>query len=156
MFSVTYAVDCNNGNSLTQFPVKVIVSVMGVYGTPGSFTLDANNTQQDSGAAPVPPNSPPGGGELGRRIPVRNNVFAGVFVASGQTSDFSALSERWETKLRLRRNDGSELATLAPAFRVDDPARYFDNGSLARSIGLCYSGLDANGNLVTNPLQAST
>src|SRR5262249_4787539 len=131
-------------------------SVMGVYGTPGSFTLDANNTQQASGATPVPPNSPQGGDELGRRIPVRDNVFASVFVASGQASSFDALFERWETKLRLRRADGSELATLAPAFRVDDTARYFDNGSLAHSIGLCYSGLDANGNLVTNPLQAAT
>ena len=156
MFSVIYAVDCNAGGSVGQYPVKVIVTTMGVYGTPGSFTLDTNNTQQSAGAPPVPPNSPPGGGELGRIIPTRDSVFAGVFVASGQTSNFAVLSERWETQLRLRRSDGSELATLAPAYRVDDTARYFDNGSLAHSIGLCYSGLDSNGNLVTNPLQAGT
>jgi hypothetical protein len=154
MFSVTYAVDCNSGASLAQYPVKVIVSTMAVYGDPGAFTLDANGTQQPVGTTPVPPNSPPGGGELGRRIPTRADVFAGVFVASGQTSDFDALAERWETRLRLRRANGTEVATLAPAFRVKDPARYYDNG-LARSVNLCYFGLDVNGNLVTDPLQAA-
>jgi len=154
MFSVTYAVDCNSGSSQSQYPVKVIVSTMAVYGNPGSFTLDASGTQQNAGPA-VPPNSPAGGSELGRIIPTRDNVFAGAFVLSGQTSTFDPLLERWETQLRLTRANGTELATLAPAFRVDNPARYYDNG-LARSINLCYYGLNANGTLVTDPLQAST
>jgi len=58
-------------------------------------------------------------------------VFAGAFVASGQTSTFSHCSSA-ETQLRLTRVT-DETATLAPAFRVDNPARYYDNG-LARSI----------------------
>jgi len=155
MFSVTYAVDCNNGNSLPLYPVKVIVSLMAVYGNPSSFTLDATGTQVENTGIPVPPNSPPGGTELGRRIPVANNVFAGAFVAANQTSSFDALLERWDTQLRLRRADGSEIATLVPAYRVDDTARYFANG-VANSIDLCYSGLNAAGQLVSDPSLATT
>jgi hypothetical protein len=154
MFSVIYAVDCNNGSSLPQYPVKVIVSTMAVYGAPGSFTLDANGTQQPAGQA-VPPASPQGGTELGRLIPTSANVFAGAFVTAGQTSSFNALFERWESLLRVRRANGAEVATLAPAFRVRNPARYYDNG-LARSINLCYFGLDGNNNLVTDPARASS
>jgi hypothetical protein len=152
LFSVTYAVDCNNGTALAQY--AVIVSTMAVYGAPGSFTLDAAGTQQDAGTA-VPPNSPPGGTELGRRIPASANVFPGAFVTAGQTSNFNALFERWETQLRLRRADGTEVATLGPAFRVQNPARYYDGG-LAFSVNLCYFGLDASNTLVTNPAQAAT
>jgi len=155
MFSVTYAVDCNNGNSLPLYPVKVIVSLMAVYGNPSTFTLDASGTLVEDTGIPVPANSPPGGTELGRRIPVANNVFAGAFVAANQTSSFDALMERWDTQLRLRRVDGSEIATLIPAYRVDDTARYFANG-LANSIDLCYSGLDAAGALVSDPSLATT
>jgi hypothetical protein len=155
MFSVTYAVDCNNGNSLSQYPVKVIVSLMAVYGNPGTFTLDASGTLVEDTGIPAPPNSPPGGTELGRRIPVGGSVFAGAFVAANQTSSFDALMERWDTQLRLRRSDGSELATLVPAFRVDDTARYFFSG-LANSVDLCYSGLNAAGQLVSDPSLAST
>jgi hypothetical protein len=155
LFSVIYAVNCNSGNSVGQYPVKVIVTTMAVFGDPGSFTLDANGTQQQNAGTAVPSTSPQGGSELGRLIPSRDAVFAGVFVPNTQMSDFGTLVERWETQLHLRRPNGDELATLAPAFRVDDPARYFDNGALARSIDLCYSGLDANGNLVTDPLQAA-
>jgi hypothetical protein len=157
MFSVTYAVNCNSGGSVLLYPVKLIVSTMAVYGAPGSFTLDTNNNQQITGAA-VPPNSPQGGTELGRLIPTSDEVFAGAFVPSGQTSTLTPLSERWETQLRLRRTDNSELATLNPAFVVKDTPRYFDLGTaqLAHSIDLCYSGLNASGQVVTDPLQAST
>jgi hypothetical protein len=155
MFSVTYAADCNGGPSATQYPVKVIASVMAVYGDPGSFTLDANGTQQIVSQSPVPPGSPPGGGELGRRIPTADSVYQDAFVAIGQTSSFTGLAERWDTKLRLRRADTTELATLSPAFRVDNPARYFNQG-LLHSVDLCYSGLNANGALVTDASLAPT
>jgi hypothetical protein len=158
MFSVTYAVDCNNGNDVSQYPVKLIVSAMAVYGEPGSFTLDANNTQQPTAGPPVPANSPAGGGELGRRIPTSDSVFPTAFVVAGQTSNFNGLVERWDTQLRLLRANNAELATLVPSLRVEDPARYYDLGSnaLARSVNLCYSGLNAAGALVEDPLQAGT
>ena len=157
MFSVIYAMNCNSGASLQQYPVKVIVSTMAVYGTPGTFTR-ANGTLQENTGSPVPATSPPGGTERGRIIPTSDEVFAGAFVASGQNSTFAPLSERWETQLRLRRSDDSELATLNPAFVVKDTARYFDlaTSQAANSIDLCYSGLNANGVLVNDPLQAST
>ncbi|HUL67123.1 MAG TPA: hypothetical protein VLW55_21185 [Burkholderiaceae bacterium] len=158
MFSVIYAMNCNQGASLPQYPVKVIVSTMAVYGTPGSITLDTNNTQLPTGFAADPATSPAGGTELGRMVPTSEAVFAGAFVPSGQTSTFTPLSERWETQLRLRRSDNSEVATLNPAFVVTDTARYFDQGSsqLAHSIDLCYSGLDASGTPVNDPSKAST
>lgn len=159
LFSVIYAVNCNRGSAQPQYPVRLIVSVMATYGAPGSFTLEVVNgvpVLQNAGAAPAPPNSPPGGNELGRWIPARGRVFANVFVPPGALSDYeAALTERWETALRLRRADGSELATLAMAFVVFNPARYFDGG-LARTIELCYWGLDAAGNLVTQPALASS
>jgi hypothetical protein len=159
LFSVIYALDCNRGAARPQYPVKLIVSVMGIYGAPGSFTIDVVNgvpVLQDAGAAPVPPNSPPGGSELGRQIPARGRAFAHLFVPSGQLSDYNAgLAERWDTFLRLRRADGTELATLVPAFVVFNPARYFDAG-LARTINLCYFGLDAAGNLITDPSLAGS
>lgn len=155
MFSVTYAVDCSNGTSAALYPVRVIVSVMALYRTPRSFTLDATGAQQDVDTPPVPPSSPDGGDELGRRIPARTPVFDGVFVAANQTSNFDVLFERWDTKLRVRRANNDEVATLVPAFRVRNPARYFDNG-IARSIDLCYFGLDAGGTLVTDPAVSPT
>jgi hypothetical protein len=154
MFSVIYAVNCNNGNAVAQYPVKVITSTMALYRVPNSFTIDTSGNQQSFGSAD-PPTSPDGGNELGRRIPISDNVFADVFVTATQTSDFSVLFDQWETQLRLVRSDNTELATLNPKFRVDDPARYFNNG-LARSVDLCYSGLNAAGALVTDPLQAGT
>ncbi|HTT11687.1 MAG TPA: hypothetical protein VMG60_12405 [Burkholderiaceae bacterium] len=157
MFSVIYAVNCNAGASVQLYPVNVIVSTMAVYGAPGSF-MRADGTLQENTGLPVPDPSPPGGTERGRIIPTSDQVLAGAFVLAGQTSTLAPLTERWETQLRLRRSDGSELATLNPAVVVKNPARYFDLGSnaLAQSIALCYSGLDANGALVTDPLQAST
>jgi len=154
MFSVTYAVNCNQGNSLLQYPVKLIVSTMAVYGNPGSITLDTSNTQLETGVAADPLTSPQGGTELGRVIPTSDTVWPGAFVASGQTSTLAPLGERWETQLRLRRPDNSEIATLNPVLRVTDTARYFDrtsSTSLAHSIDLCYSGLDANNSHVTDP-----
>jgi hypothetical protein len=158
MFSVIYAVNCNQGNSQDQYPVKVIVSTMAVYGTPGNITLDTSNNQLTTGFTAVPATSPSGGAELGRIVPTSDRVFAGAFVPNGQTSTFAPLSERWETQLRLRRSDNSEVATLNPAFVVTDTARYLDLGSsqLGHSIDLCYSGLNASGQVVSDPAQAST
>jgi hypothetical protein len=158
MFSVIYAVDCNQGSSLTQYPVQVIISTMAVYGQPGNITLDTSNTQLETHATAVPPTSPAGGTELGRLVPTSDRVRAAAFVPSGQTSSFAPLVERWETQLRLRSSDNSEVATVNPAFSVTDTARYFDrdNNTIAYSVDLCYSGFDANGGLVNDPTLAST
>jgi hypothetical protein len=85
-------------------------------------------------------------------------VFASAFVPVNQTSNLTALFERWETQLRVRDSSNAELATLNPAFRVEDTARYYDlgTGQLAHSVDLCYSGLNANGTLITDPAQAGT
>lgn len=155
MFSVTYAIDCPRGTTAQQMPLKAFVSVMAVYGNPGSLTLP-NGAQLDGTGAPVPAQSPNGEGELGRKVPVSDDVLAGAFVVAGGTSSLSALSERWETKLRIRRADATFIAQLAPAFRVDETARYFSGGSVAQTVDLCYSGLNAAGDLVSLPALAPT
>jgi hypothetical protein len=160
LFSVIYATDCTGGAANAPYPVQAIVSLMGVYGTPGQFTLDANNAQQGVAQLPDPANSPqPTTADLGRLIPSESSVFPAAFVTAGNTSSLDGLADRWQTTISLRRADNTELARLLPSFRVTDPARYYSQGAaanLARSIGLCYSGLNAAGNLVTDPLLATT
>ncbi len=159
LHSLTYAVDCNAGAARTQYPVKLIASAMATYGAPGGLTIFVNGqpAQQPAGTA-SPPNLPPGGTELGRQIPTFDRVAADVFVPAGQTSNYdAALAERWDTRVVLRRADGTALATIDPGFTVFAPPRYFDaNRVLARTIEVCYSGLDAAGRLVTDPLQAAS
>ncbi len=159
MFSVTYGVDCNAGTSQALYPVDAIVSVMALYRNPGFFTL-SDGTQLDANQAPDPVTSPAGGNEAGRVIAASGDAFK-VFVPVGGATAWTFLRERWETQLRLTRADTTVLATLAPVFRVDDPARFFDQtgtsaGGLAHSIDLCYWGLDTSGGLVTSTTLAST
>lgn len=159
LHSVTYAIDCNSGAARSQYPVKLIVSAMATYGNPGGFTIFVNGqpAQQPAGTA-APPNSPPGGTELGRQIPTFDRIAANLLVPAGQTSnDDAALAERWDTRITLRRADGSVLATVDPGFTVFTPPRYFDvNRGLAHTIEICYGGLNAAGQFITDPLQAGT
>jgi hypothetical protein len=159
LHSVTYAIDCNSGTAQSQYPVKLIVSTMATYGDPGGFTIFVSGqpAQQPAGTA-SPSNSPAGGTELGRQIPTFDLVAANIFVPSSQTSNYdSALTERWDTRITLRRFDSTELATIDPGFGVFTPPRYFDaNRGLANTIEVCYSGLNASGQFVNTPLLAST
>jgi hypothetical protein len=85
---------------------------------------------------------------------VRNDIYVPV----GQTSNFATgLFEVWSTAASLLRNDGSQLVAFDPAFSVYSPSRYYDPTLLtntARSIDVCYSGLNILGQLIDDPLRA--
>jgi hypothetical protein len=91
-------------------------------------------------------------------IPTITNVRDDIFVLAGQTSNFSTgLFEIWSSAASIVRNDGVVLASFDPAFSVYSPSRYFDPAQItgiSRAIDICYSGLNAIGLLIDDPLRA--
>jgi hypothetical protein len=161
LHEVLYAIDCSRGTDSARFGGKVIASAMATFGNPGEFAVEqANNTFTTIRfGTPQPLNSPAGGPERGRVIPVADNVYAAILVPIGQTSDFAAgLTESWYSALALRRSDGTELVYVDPSYAVSSPSRYYDLGRLnavARSIDLCYIGISATGVVIDDPLNAT-
>jgi len=156
-----YAVDCSRGTDADRFGGEVIISAMATFGNPGEFTVaQANNTFATIRFGTSQPlNSPAGGTELGRVIPVADDVYAAILVPVGQTSDFAGgLTETWYSALALTRNDGTELVYVDPSYEVSSPSRYYELtrvDAVARSIDLCYVGVSATGELIDDPLRAS-
>ena len=161
LHEVLYAIDCSRGTDADRFGGKVIVSAMATFGNPGEFTVaQANNTFTTIRfGASQPLNSPAGGTERGRVIPVADNVYAAILVPIGQTSDFTGgLEDTWYSTLALRRIDGTELVYVDPSYAVSSPSRFYDltqPDAVARSINLCYIGISATGVLIDDPLSAS-
>lgn len=136
---LTYAIDCNRGTEAANLTSKMIVSVLADFG---------------SNLA-----TPPASGEVGSRrgLPQADSqVYPAAYVANGATSDLlAALEERWDTVVSITNASGTELARFNPGLVVRTPARFQLNPTaIERSIQLCYSGLDVNGFLVTDPAQA--
>ncbi len=135
-----YAIDCSGSGETAGYPGKMILSLMADFGSP----------------AAVAPRS----GEVAaaRQLPeAGSQVWPSAFVASGGSSDLpAALLERWDTLLSIRTAAGAELARANPGFEVRTPARFRNGAVSVASIDLCYSGLDGNGFLVTDPSQASS
>jgi hypothetical protein len=62
-------------------------------------------------------------------------------VATGQTSDFNAFHESWETSNSIRTEDGHTLAFFNPYFQVNRPSRFYDAtmpNTVGRPIDVCY------------------
>jgi hypothetical protein len=62
-------------------------------------------------------------------------------VPAGQTSNFGALHESWETSNSIRAEDGHTLAFFNPYFQVSLPSRFHDpalTGITGRPIDVCY------------------
>ncbi len=162
LHQLTYAIDCSRGADASRYSVKLLANVMATFGDPASFVANVPGTGFTAVAYGFaqPATSPIGGVELGRLIPTIDNVRNDIFVPSAQTSSFSlGLVETWSSAVSLFKPDGTELAAFDPAFTVYSPSRYFDPGALdgiARSIDLCYTGLDAAGQFVDDPLRAGS
>ncbi|MCC6241783.1 MAG: hypothetical protein IT353_03035 [Gemmatimonadaceae bacterium] len=112
------------------------VTIMSAIGRPGEFVSSCGGTIQAGVASP--PNAPAGGGH--RRIPDASCLVSRMLVGAGQTSDFGALHESWETSNELRTADGKQLAAFDPYFQVFRPSRYFDaavTGFVGRPVALC-------------------
>lgn len=155
-----YAADCTRGTSAATFGGKVIVSAIATFGNPAEFTIQSGNdfaTQRFG--IPQPINSVAGGAERGRVIPHASRVWDFILVPVGQTSDFAGgLTERWYSGLALTRPDGTQLAFVDPSFAVQSPSRYFndlDPDGVARTINLCYIGLNAALAVINDPTRVA-
>lgn len=159
LHQLTFAIDCNRGTEATRYPVKLLASLMATFGNPASFVAaDSVGDTTVAFGIPQPASSPPGGTERGRVIPTITNVRESIYVPVGQTSNFAAgLFETWSSAASLVRNDGVVLASFDPSFSVYSPSRYYDPAQIigiSRSIDVCYTGLNAIGLLVDDPLRA--
>jgi hypothetical protein len=137
---LTYAIDCTGSGDSAGYVTRMIVSVMADFGS----------------AAAEPARS----GEVaaGRSLPeAATQVWPSAFVAAGLSSDLpAALQERWDTIVALRTAGGAELARFNPGLVSRTPSRFRSGTAAVQSIDLCYSGLDANGFLVSDPAQAAS
>jgi len=135
-----HAIDCTGSGDSADLPTRLIVSVMADYGSTAA--------------------QPPVAGEAAsaRLIPdAATQVWPSAFVVAGATSDLiAALEERWDTVVSLRTSTGTELARFNPGLVSRTPARHRSATAGVQSIDLCYSGLDANGFLISDPAQAGS
>lgn len=162
LHQLTYAIDCNRGAEVSRYSVKLLANVMATFGDPASFVANVPGLgfQTVTYGVAQPPTSPDGGSELGRVAPTIDNVRNDIFVPALQTSNFAlGLVETWTSAVSLVRTSGGELASFDPQFTVYSPSRYYDPAALngvARSIDLCYTGLDAGGQFIDDPTRAGS
>jgi hypothetical protein len=139
LHEIVYHVSCTDGTELH-------VTMMSAIGTPGGFTRTCDGTRVEVGA-PVPANSPNGGGQ--RVIPDRTCVDQFMRVGAGQRADYDrALHESWQTSNSVRTANGHTIAHFNPYFQVFLPSRFYDPAATnitGRPIAEC-DALDPNRN----------
>ncbi|MGE5803042.1 MAG: hypothetical protein ACM358_12375 [Gemmatimonadota bacterium] len=131
LHELVYHIRCTDG---TEMHVTMLAAI----GTPGQFERSCDRVTVVVGPA-TPANSPDGGGV--RIIPDRFCVDRDILVPAGQTSNFGALHESWETSNSIRREDGHTLAFFNPYFQVSRPSRFYDPALpniTGRPIDVCY------------------
>ncbi len=129
---LVYHIRCDNG---TRMGITMLTAI----GRPGEFVRSCDRNVHVQAGAPTPANSPEGGGF--RAIPDRACVEAQVLVPEGQSSNYRALHETWETSNSVRRADGHTLAHFNPYFQVRLPSRFHDPALapvVGRPIDVCY------------------
>ena len=140
LHELKYFIDCNSGSLVTQYPVKMAVSLMVPFGKKGGFG------QRVVGEA-VPIHGPDGASGTNRFIPTIDGVRTHILVPTGQWSLYSnGLYEDWVSANYILKSNGEQLAYFDPHFAVFLPSRYFDPArpdNLGRSIDICY--MDENG-----------
>lgn len=159
-------VHCNGGSLADQYPVRMALNVMGLFGRGGGFL--ANDRPFPPLAevvvgTPTPPNTPVAASGLGsnevgvRAIPtVQGSVLANMLVADGRFS--SHFDEDWNTSIYLTRPDGGLLAYTSFGLEVLEAPRIFDAAvpeGLRRSVDLCYLGVTSDGRVTDDPALAS-
>jgi hypothetical protein len=133
LHEIAYHIQCSDGTEMH-------VTLLSAIGTPGGFTRTCDGTRVNV-AAPVPANSPNGGGQ--RLIPDRTCVNQFMNVGAGQQADYDrALHESWQTSNSIRTSNGHTLASFNPYFQVFLPSRFYDPavaGITGRPIAECDS-----------------
>lgn len=131
LHELVYHIRCSDN---TEMHITMLAAI----GTPGQFERSCDGTTVVVGPA-TPANSPDGGGA--RIIPDRACVEREILVPPGQSSNFGALHESWQTSNSVRREDGHTLAFFNPYFQVSLPSRFYDpalTGLVGRPIDVCY------------------
>ena len=131
LHELVYHIRCTDG---TELHITMLTAI----GTPGQFERSCDRVTVVVGPA-TPPNSPDGGGV--RIIPDRFCVDQQILVPAGETSDFNALHESWETSNSIRTEDGRTLVFFNPYFQVNRPSRFYDPAmpnTVGRPIDVCY------------------
>jgi len=131
LHELVYHISCTDGTELH-------LTMLAAIGTPGQFERSCDGVTVVVGPA-TPANSPDGGGV--RIIPDRFCVDRDILVAAGQTSDFNALHETWQTSNSIRTEDGRTLVFFNPYFQVNRPSRFYDPAmpnTVGRPIDVCY------------------
>jgi hypothetical protein len=120
LHEIVYHVQCTDGTEMH-------VTLMSAIGTPGGFTRTCDGTRVEVGA-PVPANSPDGGGQ--RVIPDRTCVDQFMRnIGAGQRVNYDeALHESWQTSNSIRTDGGHTIANFNPYFQVFLPSRFYDPG----------------------------
>lgn len=157
---------CNAGSLAQQYPLKMALSVMGVFGRAGGFLandLPFPPLPEIVVGSPVPRNSPVSDFGLGsnlvgqRAIPTQQGtVQTRVLVPVGQFSGF--LDEDWAVSVYLTHPDGRQLAYTSLGLETFEAPRIHDGllaDGLRRSIDMCYQGLLADGTLTDDPALAA-
>ncbi|MDQ5951556.1 MAG: hypothetical protein QG639_837 [Patescibacteria group bacterium] len=138
-----YYIDCNQGSLVSQYPAKLALNFMSIFGKAGGFSEGgfAGGFDFIQVGTPNPANSP-SAREPGRSLPTINRVNQHVLVANGQFSRFSeGLYEDWISGSYLRSAQGKVLAYVDPHFAVFGPSRFYDPSkpnNIGRSIDVCY------------------
>ncbi len=115
------------------------ITVMAAIGTPGEFTVSCDNNTHVTVGPATPASSPSGGGQ--RLIPDRSCIDAFVLRPPGNTSDFNALRESWQTSVGIQTESGDNIAFINPYFQVFAPSRFYDAalaGGVGRIMDTCY------------------
>lgn len=131
LHELVYHIRCTDGTEMH-------ITMLSAIGTPGQFERSCDRVTVVVGPA-TPATSPVGGGV--RIIPDRYCVDRDILVPAGQTSNFGALHESWETSNSIRREDGHTLAFFNPYFQVSRPSRFHDPALAnltGRPIDVCY------------------
>jgi hypothetical protein len=146
-----YHFECQDG---TEMHVTMLTAI----GTPGEFRRSCDRDVHITAGAPVPANSPDGGGF--RAIPDRVCIEQYMLVPPGQQSNcHAALHETWETSNNIRRADGRTLASFNPYFQVRLPSRFHDPALapvVGRPIDVCYEVTEAASAPAAAPATSST
>lgn len=150
LHELVYHLSCGNGTAMH-------VTLMSAIGNPGEFRRSCDRGVTIQAGPAVPANSPRGGGF--RAIPDRFCLEQEVLVGAGESPNYFALNETWETSNSIRAEDGRELAFFNPYYQVRLPSRYHHPDlapTVGRPIDVCYE-TEPNGDRATGgPCEQST
>ncbi len=153
LHELAYHIRCTDG---TAFSITVMTAI----GKPGEFVSSCDRDNHIFVGAPVPANSPSGGGK--RVIPERSCIDR-LFETGDDRSNFGLIRESWEISQSIRTEDGKRLVRINPYYQVIDPSRFFDpalSDITGRPIDACYelgpNGERINGGLCTESTAEGT